>query len=128
MKNLYLLACLLLLAAGMAYADAIPSLQRDGDRTAVQGPAPKGELTTVLTAPGTVVDMSTSLGGGLYSSVDCRVRYLPAANSTKSGYVQSVVPGGQYYIRIVNKPVPSAGYTGSVFWHISGCSGVMEKY
>lgn len=107
MKKLIILAVLAM--ATTASADGF--LQQDASKqTKIQGFAPNGTLSAVLTVNSVTYDMTQRLAYSIYSPADCIVRIT--ATSSKTGSVSGPVIGGQWNTIVVNTATPFASISG----------------
>ena len=115
MKKLIIAA--ILLTATSAFAAGF--LQQDASQqTKIQGFAPNGLYSAVLTVNSTEFDFSSFLAYSVYAPADCKVRIKDS--TTKTNHIQEPILGGQWNTIVVNKATP--------FADISGCtSGVIRK-
>ena len=109
--------CLVCLLSGPVMA-AGGLLEKDGDNRPVNGAAPNGLYSAILTVNSTTTDMSGDIWWGVYApSTGCKFRLTPTA--AKGSYPAFTVPDGQVFGFIVNKATP--------FLNLSGCTSA-ERY
>lgn len=110
MKRLIIIIAILA-AAATVWAKG-PLQKETGVNAVIQGFAPNGTLSTATTALiSTTVDMSTYTAFALYCAADSKIRLMPT--SAKGTYKQTTIPGGSYYVRIVNSATPFVNYSGA---------------
>lgn len=111
--NRLILGIILCLIPLAAFGARVGGLQQDVTTNVVQGPAPNGTLSQILTVASTTVDATGSIWWGLYAPADCKYRLMPT--SAKASYPQHTAPGGSLTGRVVNSATP--------FVNFSGCTG-----
>jgi len=107
----------ILLIASTAFAGG--ALEKDAsNQLAIQGFAPNGLLSQVLTVNSTTIDMSNSLYWSLYSTTACKYRMMPT--SAKGAYPQFTVPASERIGFVINR--------NTAFTNFSGCpSGELSR-
>lgn len=102
----------LLLVATAAFAKG--PLEKDTRyNTPIQGFAPNGLVSVLLTVAGTTVDAGSLLAIAVYSPIDCKVRFM--ATTSKTGSVSHTLLGGQRTTFVINRTTP--------FVNLSTCTG-----
>jgi hypothetical protein len=92
---------------------ATPPLETDGNRNGVQGAAPNGLLSQILTVGSTTFDLSDNIWWGIYSPVACKYRLMPT--SAKAAYPQFTILAGERLGVVRHKFTKFVNY--------SGCTG-----
>jgi len=110
MKTILTMLVLLAIAA-QTFAAGI--LTKDANNVPIQGFAPNGLQSALLTVAGSTVDLSKSAAFAVYSPIDCKIRFM--ATSSKAGSISEPVISGAWETYVVNKATP--------FVNISGCTG-----
>ena len=113
MKKLFITAVMILATATTIFAAGI--MERDLNRNIIQGAAPDGNLSQLLTVNATTIDMTSTLWWDLYPpSTGCKYRLMPLSTSTKSLYPQFTVPDGTKTGYVINR--------NTAFVNFSGCT------
>jgi len=110
MKKLIIIA--LLAVATSAFA-AGPLEKDTRYNTPIQGFAPNGLLSALLTVNSTTINASSLLGLSIYSPIDCKIRLM--ATASKTGSISHTLLGGQRTTVIINRATP--------FVNLSTCTG-----
>lgn len=113
LRSVLTVALVLVVSAGYA---ASP-LERDADRNVIQGPAPNGLLSQILTVNSTTIDMSKTTWWGLYAPTACKYRLMPT--SAKGAYPQFTVPEAQTTSMLVNRNTKFVNYSGCTSGELS---------
>lgn len=92
-------------------------IERDSNGHVIQGFAPNGLESAVLTVNSTTYDMSNTIAFSVYSPVDCRIRFM--ATSAKTGSVSEPVISGAWDVFVVNRNTP--------FVNLSGCTAGYKR-
>lgn len=109
MRIAVFVALMALMVSSVAVAGGF--MERDSDKVAVQGFAPDGTLSQLLTVNSVTFDMSKRLAYGVYApSAGCKVRSM--ATSAKGANVQRTVIDGQVTVRVVNRASPFVNFSG----------------
>ena len=107
MKKLITLALVLMATAAFAGG----TLERDGSNSAIiQGYAPDGLKSQILTVNSTTIDMTNDLYWSLYSTTACKFRQMPT--SAKGAYPQFTVPASERIGFVVHKNTKFVNYSG----------------
>jgi hypothetical protein len=108
MKKWIILAVLAL--ATTVFAGASQFRLAGPGRTAVQGFAPNGLFSQILTVYSTSINMTDYLAYSLYAPTACKIRLMPT--SAKSTYVQNTIESTVPYTRVVNTATPFVNFSG----------------
>ena len=104
-----LLVAALLLTAVCAFA-AGPLEKDTRYSTPIQGFAPNGLSSALLTVNSVTYDMSNYLGFSVTAPADCKIRLM--ATSSKTGSISEPVYGGQWNTLVTNRNTPFANFSG----------------
>jgi len=110
MKKLLVIA--LLLAAVSSFA-AGPLEKDTRYSTPIQGFAPNGLLSALLTVDSTTVNASNFLAISIYTPVAAKLRFM--ATTSKTGSISHTIAAGERLTFVVNRATP--------FINISGATG-----
>lgn len=112
----FLCVCLILVASSASANKGL--LELDGNRIPVQGAAPNGLYSAIMTVASTTISVVDDAWWGIYApTTGCKFRLLPT--SAKGSYPAFTVPDGQVFGFVVNKATP--------FLNLSGCT-LAERY
>lgn len=118
MKKIFLLFMVVSLVASYVHAADVGKLDTDDKGMVVQGAAPNGKRTVALTGNSYTTD-----GKDVWlmpiSTTAYKIRWMPAANSTKANYVQTTIPAEERFNWVRNKATP--------FANISGATGTLIR-
>lgn len=106
MKKLIILA--VLLVASQVFAEGL--LQQTENMKDIQGAAPNGYLSQVLTVNSTTIDMSSNLWWGMYAPTACKFRLLPT--TAKAAYPAFTMPATTLTGFLVNKNTKFVNFSG----------------
>jgi len=110
MKKLIITAILL----SALTASAAGFLEKDAsNQTVIQGFAPNGLFSSLLTVNSTTINGTGYLAFQVYSPVACKIRFM--ATSSTTGSVSQTIEASERLTFVVNKATP--------FFNISGATG-----
>lgn len=116
MKKIMAVLIVLALATNVFAAGGL--MEPDGNRRPINGAAPNGLYSVIMTVNSATIDLSDDLWWGVYApSAGCKFRLLPT--SAKGSYPAFTVPDGQLFGFVVNRATP--------FLNLSGCT-LAERY
>jgi hypothetical protein len=104
-----LIVAIFLLCSASAFANGV--LQMNGNMNVpIQGFAPNGLSSALLTVNNVTYDMTNYLAFSVYSPADCKIRLT--ATSSRNGSISEPVIGGQWNTIVVNSSTPFASFSG----------------
>lgn len=113
MKKLIIAAILLITSS--AFAAGV--IQTDGQGQAIQGGAPNGFLSQLLTVNSTTVDMTNNIYWSLYSTTACKYRIMPT--TAKGVYPAFTIPASERVSFVVNQNTKFINFSGCTSGELS---------
>lgn len=114
MKKLILVTFIMAaMTAVTAFAGNGGTLEKDQNVQLIQGAAPNGFLSQILTVNSTTIDMRTNLWWGMYTpstTATCKFRILPS--TSKGSYPAFTAPGGERVAYVVHNLTRYVNYSG----------------